>query len=530
IPPQEDWPSFVYIIPKLRSLPLFVNLGKLFIDDHAEKNPDKIAMYYEDVKITYGELKKSSNSLARCLADLGIEENDRIVLHTPNVPEYLISLFACWKIGAIPTLVNHLLKPNGIAFRINDSQAKLVITHENCYSQLRKVIRRCKLLQHVVVIGEAKKNHWKYYEMIKHEGAMLCNPKFYIEHFARLIYTSGTTGIPKGALTTYRQVLAACLTHAKHILKITEKDVIGGNPFFTLGFGSTNFTIYPWFFGASISIINHFDPNMALEAIEKHKITVLCCTPTAFKKILNVNDIEKGYDVSSLRLCQSSGDWLPPQVIVEWKKRFNRFIVDSLGANEVFYFCSANEGMPRSKWGSTGVPVPGYEIRLVDDNFNDVPPGMPGLMIMRGPTGVIYWKRIDEQKRAVKHGWNLTGLIYTHDEDRYLWYIGRCDQMIVSSTYKISPLEIEDALEKHPVVKECAVIPMQDPDRGQVPQAFIVLKGRVKPSEELITKLRNYMRSNLEAHKCPKRIEFVSDLPKTEEGKVKRSVLSQRFQ
>ena len=527
LPPEEYRPDRIYALPELH-YPLKLNLGKILLDDNVEKRGDKVAIGYEEKKGTYMELQRRVNKLANALKSLGVEENDRVMIRMTNRPEWIETNFACWKIGAIPVLTNHLFRSETLSYIANDSEAKAMVVHSDWLKDVELAKPKMRTVKSIVVVGEEVEGDYYYYEKImKDQPETFPTLEFDRDHFGRLIYTSGTTGPPKGCLRTYREILSGADTHGKYILELSEKDTIGGHPFFTFAFGSVNFTQYPWRFGASLSIIERFDPEKMFETVEKHKITVLCCVPTAFRVMLGVKDAEKKYDLSSLRLCQSAGEWLPPSTIIEWKKRFGVEIIDSLGSSEWNYIISARKGMPESKIGSTGLPVPGYECKIVDEDFNEVPRGTPGYLIIRGPAGNFYWRKPEKQAKAVRNGWSLTELIFVQDEEGYFWYQSRADDMIVSAAYKIPGGEVEAVLNEHPAVLESAVVGSPDPLRGNVVKAFIVLRPGYTPSDELVKELQNYVKGRLEPYKYPRKIEFVKaeDLPRTVTGKIQRAAL-----
>ncbi|RLI04494.1 AMP-dependent synthetase [Candidatus Bathyarchaeota archaeon] len=527
LPPKEYMPDNFYALPELH-YPLKLNLGKILLDDNAEKRGDKVAILFKDKRITYKQLKERVNKLANALKSLGVEDNDRVMIRMPNRPEWIESNFACWKIGAIPVLTNHLLRAETISYIANDSEAKVMIVGSEWLKDVEEAKPKMNFLKEIVVVGEeVKKEYHSYEEIIKDQSTDFPTFDFSRDHFGRLIYTSGTTGLPKGVLKTYREILSGADTHGRYILELSEKDVIGGHPYFSFAFGSVNFTQYPWRFGASLSIIERFTPEDMFKTIEDHKITVLCCVPTAFRMMLTVKDAEKKYDLSSLRICQSAGEWLPPSTIIEWKKRFGVEIIDSLGSSELNYWISTRKGNPENKIGSTGLPVPGYELKIVDEEWKEVPRGTPGYLIIRGPVGNTYWRKPEKQMKAVKDGWSLTDLMFIQDEDGYFWYQSRVDDMVVSAGHKIPGGEVENVLNEHPAVLESAVIAAPDPVRGNIVKAFVVLKPGYSPSEELVKELQNYVKERIEPWKYPRKIEFAKaeDLPRTVTGKIQRAAL-----
>lgn len=529
LPPRDALPEKIYTLPEIR-YPNRLNIGRELLDKTAEKNKDKIAIYYKDDKIKYSELQKNVNKLANALSDLGIEENDRVMLRAPNIPEYIVSNFACWKMQAIPVLTNPMLREEEILYRANDSEARAIIVDAKSLDDVKKAEKKFKTIKHIIVMNKEENGYLSFNELIKGQSDKF---EAYYSHkndIARLIYTSGTTGLPKGVISTHADLLSACDTHGRYILKINERDIIGGHPSVTFSYGAINFCLYPWRFGASLSLLDRFTPEKMFETIEKHKITVLCCIPTAYKMMLEIADAEDRYDLRSLRICESAAEWLPDTVYKEWKKRFGIGILDSLGSSELIYYLSTYENMSSDKIGSTGIPVPGYDVKVVDENFNEVPKGNIGRLIVKGPVGNQYWRKPEKQREGIWKGWSIPGLLYVEDENGYFWYKGRDDEMIVSAGYKIPGGEVESALNAHPAVLESAVVPSPHKIRGSIVKAYIVLNEGYQPSESLKKELQDFVKRKIEPYKYPREIEFVekSKMPKTSTGKIQRFKLKEK--
>jgi 2-aminobenzoate-CoA ligase len=534
--PLEDYlPETLQLLPEL-NYPERVNLADVLLDKNADDRGDKVAVYYEDQRITYSELQAMANRFANALRDLGIGKNDRVVFRSPNVPEYLVWNFACWRIGAIPVLINHLNRHEEVAFKATDSDAVAVCVHADFYEDVEKALPQCPNIKHVIVLGKKIPLTLEYNELIKGQSDDAESEDTARNDYARLIYSSGTTGKPKGILTTVAGALSVTDTHGRHILKIREDDVLGGHPYFTFAFGSVNFTMHPWRFGAAVSIIPRFKPEEQFRLIQEHKISLLFAVPTAFRMMLGVEDAQKKHDLSSLRLCQSAGEWLPGATAQDWKQRFGITILDSLGSGDLMYWLSTFEGMDNKKTGSTGFSVPGFENVVVDEQFNEVPAGTIGELITRGPVGQTYWRRPDKQIEGVcpldskYKGWSRPGVVFMKDEDGYFWYKSRSDDMIVTAGYKIPGGEVEAALNNHPAVLESAVVDTPDKERGNLIKAFVILKDGHSPSDDMIKDLQEFVKKEIEPYKYPRIIEFsnAEDLPRTSTGKIQRRILRDR--
>jgi 2-aminobenzoate-CoA ligase len=254
---------------------------------------------------------------------------------------------------------------------------------------------------------------------------------------------------------------------------------------------------------------------------------LLFCAATTYRLLLQDPNLERAYDLRSLRLCVSAGETLPAPVFEEWRRRTGVEILDGLGSTEMFHvFISARAGEVRP--GATGTPVPGYEAKVVDDRFNDAPHGTPGLLAVKGPTGCRYWRQPDRQREYVRHGWNVTGDLYVQDDDGYFWYQCRNDDLIICGGYNIAGPEVESVLLEHPAVLEAAVVATPDRIRGFVPKAFVVLELAEHATADLASALQDHVKRELAPYKYPREIEFVSALPKTETGKIRRVELRDR--
>jgi len=529
LPPKEHLPEKIYPLPEVR-LPKKLNLAHIALDQNVlEGRGSKVAILYRDRKITYLEMQREVNRLANGLRSLGIEKNDRVMLRSPNRPEFIFGSFACWKIGAIPVLVNHMLKSEEIVFRANDSEAKAILVSSDTFAEVERSLPQFQTVERVIVFGEKVGKYHFYDDVLKGQSDQVEMAETTKDDLVRIIYSSGTTGKPKGILTTVGDAAGSTEITSRYLVNLTDQDVLGGHPAFTFAFGF-GFIFFFGYNGCTLSVAEKFDPVLMFETIQAHRITMLCCVPTAFRMMLGVKDAEKKYDLSSLRLCQSAGEWLPGETVRDWRTRVGVGILDSVGSADLMYWLSTRLDTPDDKLDSSGKPIPGVECRVVDANFNEVAPGTPGELIVRAPWGQQYWRRPDKQKEGVKNGWNRPGLIYMKDEDGYFWYEGRADEMIVSSGYKIPGGEVEAALLSHQAVLEAAVVPSPDPVRGNIVKAFVVLKEGYNPSGALAEELKNFVKEKIEAYKYPREIEFVDgrSLARTSTGKIQRFILREK--
>jgi len=331
-----------------------------------------------------------------------------------------------------------------------------------------------------------------------------------------LAFTSGTTGRPKATMHFHRDVMSICETFSRRVLQPSADDVFTGTPPYAFTFGLGGVLLFPLHAGASTLLVEKATPVELADLIDEHGVTVCFTAPTAYKAMLAA-----GKTVPTLQKAVSAGEHLPKAVWEAFREATGVEIIDGIGATEMLHiFISAAGADIRP--GSTGRAVPGYAATIVDDRGRELPPGQPGRLAVRGPTGCRY---LDDGRQAayVQNGWNLTGDTFTRDDQGYFWYQARSDDMIISSGYNIAAPEVEEALLKHAQVAECAVIGIPDEARGHIVKAYVVSAGEVTVEE-----LRDFVRAEIAPYKCPREIEFVTDLPRTATGKLQRFRLRDR--
>lgn len=531
LPPRDYLPRNIKTLPELE-YPAALNLTETLLDRNVAERGDKVAIYYEDERITYRQLRARVDRFANALRELGVGKGDRVVLRSFNMPECLVWNFACWRIGAVPVLVSQLNRAPELAFKINDSEAVAICVHIDNAADLEKARPDCPQLQHVIVYGGRLADTYCYDDLVRGYDGTATSEVMRPDDVARIIYSSGTTGKPKGIVGTVEGILSGGDTAGRHVLKLREDDVLGGHPSFSFALGAA-FLFLPWQFGAALSITPAFTPERQFALAREHGITLLIGAPTAFRLMLEAARKDESLRLPSVRLCQSAGEPLPDSTFIDWRKRFGLTIVNALGSGELNYWLSTSEELPDSKIGATGLSVPGYENVIVDEQLNPVPAGTPGELLVRGPMGQMYWRRPDAQMKGVcppdsKYaGWSRPGLYCCQDEDGYFWFKSRLDDMIVTAGYKVPAGEVEGALNNHPSVFESAVIGVPDEGRGNVIKAFVVLKEGVTPSERLVQVLQDFVKQEIEPYKYPRMVEFVAGetLPRTATGKIQRHAL-----
>lgn len=534
LPPEEVRPTRLYTLPEFQQYPERLNAAEELLDKHvAEGRGERVAIYFEDQKITYAQLLASVNRLGNALRELGIEEFDRVVIRSPNIPQAVTANFAVIKIGAVSVPTSPLFSQREIAHICNNCEAKAVLCAFPLLEELEKARDQLQTVKHIIVIGgkpdEVKaRGFLPYDELIAKANDTLEPVRHRRDDVAVLLYTSGTTGPPKGTVHLMDELLCIADSFGKYAWRLTEDDIVGGPAPLSLAAGYGTAAVIPYRFCAAASLIPRFTPEGMFETIQKHRITVVSILPTAYRKMLQVPDAEKNYDLSSVRLFTGGGESLTAETFYQWKSKFGAEIYEGLGTTEMFFVFVSNAVTMKAKPGSVGVPVPGYEVKVIDDEGKECQRGEIGRLLARGPTGTLYWRDAQRQKKAVVNGWCLVGDYVYQDEDGYIWFVSREEDLIKSSGYRIGPEEIEEALTKHPAVADVGVIGVPDPVRGEITKAFVVLKEGYEPSDALKEQLIEHCRNYIAVYKLPREIEFTDQLPRTVTGKLLRRLLRER--
>ncbi|HEV8311366.1 MAG TPA: benzoate-CoA ligase family protein [Methylomirabilota bacterium] len=528
LPPRELWPDRVYTLPEHR-YPVRLNVARELLDANADGGrAGRPAIYYQDQILTYGELQKRVNRLANGLRTAGLDRGHRVLMRMPNCPEFIITWLACQKLGAVTVSTMPMLRARELAYIANDAGTETAVVWGGLREELEKARPSAPSLKRLIVVGETRPGDIAWAGLMDGQSERCPAADTAARDVAMIAYTSGSTGVPKGCVHQHIDILGSADSYARYVLTPSEEDRFGGHPTLAFTFGTGGLLVYPLRFGAATVLSGPFDPEHMLDTIQRQRVTVVFCAPTSYRLMLRVPALETRYDLGSLRLCISAAEPLPAATYDEWVQRTGKECLDGIGSTEMFHiFISSLPGRVRP--GATGVAVPGYDCRVVDEAGNEAPRGAAGLVAIKGPTGCKYWRKPDRQAEYVRFGgWNVTGDVYIHDDDGYFTYQCRSDDMIVSGGYKIPGPEVEHVLDEHPAVAESAVVAAPDPTRGFVPKAFIVLKPGVAPSEALAKELQEHVKKELAPYKYPREVEFVTELPRTETGKIRRVDLRQQ--
>lgn len=532
LPPRELWPKRVYTLPEFATYAEKFNpteelLGKAV----AAGRGDRTAVLFEDQRLTYNQLLTQANKLASALRDLGVSAGDRVILRTPNIPPALVANFAILKLGAVCTPTSPLFSRAEIAHVANDSEAVAIIVSAALLGEVEAARDNLQTVKSIIVIGgdaaEVKAKGFLAYGELLQSGTTEVDPVLRKrEDVGLLLYTSGTTGRPKGTVHFVEELLIVPDGFGKYGWQVTENDVIGGSAPLAFGAGYSSYATIPFRFGAAASLIARFEPEKMFDTIQKHRISILTLAPTAYRKMLQVPDVAKRFDLSSLRVCTGGGESLTAPTYHAWKEKFGLEIFEGLGTTEMMYVFASNVVSRKAKPGSFGQAVPGYELKVIDEENKEAKPGTIGHFVAIGPTGTVYWRDPDKQRHAITpEGWNRAGDFVHADEDGYFWFVSRQDDIIKSSGYRIGPEEIEVTLATHPAVADVAVIGVPDEVRGQIAKAFVVLRpGESVSQDELIA----FCKGKIATYKLPREVVIVDELPRTPTGKLLRRVLRQK--
>jgi 2-aminobenzoate-CoA ligase len=517
LPPQDQWPEFLYDLPQLR-YPERLNCAAELLDaTAAREGSGRPCLRSATQTWTYGETVRRTNQLAQVLTeDFGLQPGNRVLLRGPNNPWLAAAWLAVVKAGGVTVTTMALLRPKEIATITGLTEPSLALCD---YRFAEDLAAGAPSLTTLTYGGDRPDDLAA--RCAAKDGAF--TPVLTAaDDVAMLASTSGTTGQPKVAVHFHRDVLATCDTFSHYLIKPRRDDVFTGTPPLGFTYGLGGLLLYPLRAGASTLLIERATPVELADAIAAHGVTVLSTAPTAYRAMLAAG---KASSLKNLRRCISAGEHLPKSVWEEFRETAGIAIIDGIGSTEMLHiFIGAADGDIRP--GATGRAVPGYRATILDPDGAEVTDGQPGLLAVKGPTGCRYLS--DPRQRVyVQDGWNITGDTYTRDADGYYWYQARSDDMIISAGYNIAGPEVEEALLGHPDVLEVAVIGAPDDDRGMIVQAFVVLREGMPASQDKAAELQEFAKRSIAPYKYPRVVEFVAELPKTISGKTQRYRLRQ---
>ena len=487
----------------------------------------KIACIDDAGQYTYAELAERVNRAANALRGLGLQMEDRLLLCHLDTVDWPSVFLGAIKAGIVPVAVNTLLTPNDYEYMLNDSRAKALVVSAALAPQFGAILGRCPHLRHVIVSGSGAPGgdtprQVRLQDLLAGAGTSFEPAPTTCDDPCFWLYSSGSTGMPKGTVHAQSSMIYTAELYARAVLGIEESDVVfsAAKLFFAYGLG--NALSFPMSVGATaVLMAERAAPPAVFARLRARRPTIFYGVPTLYAAMLANPELPRR-DELRLRRCVSAGEALPQDIGRRWSERFGVDILDGLGSTEMLHiFLSNRPGDVR--YGTSGKPVPGYDLRVVDENSAPVKPGDQGELLVSGPTSASqYWNNRERSRSTFLGAWTRSGDKYTQNAEGYYVYAGRTDDMLKVSGMYVSPIEVESALITHQSVLEAAVVGKEDEQKLVKPLAFVVLKPGSEGSDQLAEELRQHVKSRLAPFKYPRWIEFVNDLPKTATGKIQR--------
>ena len=519
LPPADQWPDLMLDRPEFQ-YPDYLNAAYELTDRMVERGfGDRVALIGNGRQRTYKELTDWSNRIAITLVeDYGIKPGNRVMIRSANNPAMVAAWLAATKAGAVVVNTMPMLRSAELEKIVNKAEVRFALCDSRIGEELELCQKRSAFLDQIVYFDGTVNHNAELDQKAMVKPVTFDTVKTGRDDVALLGFTSGTTGEPKATMHFHRDLLVVADGYAKQVLAVTPNDVFVGSPPLAFTFGLGGLAVFPLRFGATAVLLEDASPPNLIDIIQEFKATICFTVPTAYRVMLQAMD--RGADLTSLRLVVSAGETLPPPIFEEWVAKTGVPILDGIGATEMLHIFISNK-IDDAKPGSTGTVVLGYEAKVVDEDMQQVESGVVGRLAVRGPTGCRYLAD-DRQVKYVVDGWNLTGDSFSMDESGHYHFVARSDDMIVSSGYNIAGPEVEAALLAHEDVSECAVIGIADEERGQIVQAHVVLKQGIVAGDACLKRLQEHVKASIAPYKYPRSVVFAESLPKTQTGKLQR--------
>jgi acetyl-CoA synthetase/medium-chain acyl-CoA synthetase len=519
-------------------VPECYNFAYDVVDRWAEDAP-KLAMLWvnergEEKHLTFRDFAARADQVGNALRTMGIRKGDRILIMLPRQPEWWEAVLGIMKIGAISMPGTTLLTPKDVAYRIQSAEAKAVITDDEGALKVAQVAEECPTLQLKVLLGAEREGWVNYTRVVASSPATLSRELTRSDEPMMIYFTSGTVGYPKMVLHTHVSYPIGHIVTGKYWLNLQPTDLHWNLSDTGWAKAAYSNLFGPWVMGAALFTFDgrgRFDARQTLELLERYPISTFCAPPTAYR-LLVLENLSR-YRLSALRHCIGAGEPLNPEVIEAWQRGTGQIIRDGYGQTETVIL-AANFPPLQVRPGSMGKPSPGFTIGVIDEEGREVAAGAEGDIAVKltpqRPVGLFkeYWRNPEATANCIRGDWYVTGDRAIRDEEGYLWFVGRADDVIISAGYRIGPFEVESALVEHPAVAEAAVVASPDPMRGEVVKAFVILAPGHRPSDALAVDLQEHVKRVTAPYKYPREIEFTPELPKTISGKIRRVELRQR--
>ncbi len=525
---KKEYTGFSLQVPEKFSFPV----------DVFDRWGDRPALFWTDGIVeknyTFTHIKMLSSKGAGALRRLGINKGDKVLVILPDVPEWWEVMLALMRLNAIAIPATTLLRSKDIEYRLSATDVKAVIAAEEVTPEVEDALNNSTAAPVLVVTG--KRQGWHSYAEERDKADAVEGERAMSDEPALIYFTSGTTGQPKMVVHSHASYPFAHLLTGKYWLDIRPGDLHWNLSDTGWAKAAWSSLFGPWHMGATIFSFyrkGKFDPGQTLEILRKYPVTTFCGPPTAYRMMVKETAADYGFSFKSLRHFVAAGEPLNPEIIEIWKERPGQYIYDGYGQTETVNVLANFRCMP-IKPGSMGLPVPGFKVDIIDDNGVQASVETEGDIAIsirpERPVGLFkeYLGNPGATASTVRGDWYITGDRARKDEDGYFWFVGRADDVILTSGYRIGPFEIESILIEHPAVKESAVVASPDETRGEVVKAFVVLTHGHTASDALVRELQEFVKQRTAPYKYPRRIEFVDDLPKTVSGKIKRKELKMK--
>ena len=532
---RPEWGDWNAIYQRFQwNIPQYFNIAQVACDRHAKRGGSEVAIFYENKegkasRYTFLELSRLSNQFANTLRHQGIGKGDRVGIILPQRPETVISHFGIYKLGAVALPLSVLFGPEAVSYRLNNSGTKVVITDTQHVELLESIRDQLPYLETIIDCDSAN-GFWKEIERASDRFEVVDT---LAEDPAYLVYTSGTTGPPKGALAPHRCLIGNLTGFEMSHNFFPQKDDLFWTPADWAWTGGLLDALIPSLY-YGVPVLGYdggkFDPQKACHLLEKYRVRNGFIPPTALKMLRQVENMQNRFDIN-MRSIMSAGESLGTE-LYHWGKEAFGIEINEMWAQTEFNYIAGNCSEVMSvRPGSIGKSYPGHSVEAVDEDGNILETGEIGELAADRDDPVMvsgYWNNKEATQEKYIGKWWGTGDTGYKDEDGYLWFVGRKDDVISSAGYRIGPGEIEDCLLKHPAIAQVAVIGIPDKLRGEVVKAYIVLKDGNQPSDKLTAEIQDSVRKRLAAYEYPRFIEYIDDLPLTTTGKVRRNELRVR--
>lgn len=517
LPAMDSWPD---LLLDGFTYPDRLNAGVELTDALVAKGlGDHTALIGNGRRRTYKELADWTNRLAHALVDdLGVKPGNRVLIRSANNPAMVACWLAATKVGAVVINTMPMLRAGELTKYVDKAEVEFALCDTRLMDEMIACAKDSRFLKKVVGFDGTSNHDAELDRLALEKPVHFDAVDTAQDDVALLAFTSGSTGEPKATMHFHRDLLIIADTYAREVLAVTPDDIFIGSPPLAFTFGLGGLAIFPLRFGAAATLLEAASPPNMIEIIEKYRATVCFTAPTAYRAMLQA--MEEGADLSSLRAAVSAGETLPGPIYDAWKAKTGKPMLDGIGATEMLHIFISNR-FDDHRPSCTGKPVTGYEARVLAEDGSEAPRGTIGRLAVRGPTGCRYL-RGERQGEYVQDGWNITGDSFIQDADGFFHFAARSDDIILSAGYNIAGPEVEAALLSHDAVLECAVIGAEDEARGQIVEAHVVLTAGTDPSDLMVKLLQDHVKATIAPYKYPRRIIFVTALPKTSTGKIQR--------